>query len=62
MSRTISIIRRNNGNNWKSRKLDLPTFNIDLGKKDKVEAAVVYFEGEAMLWYQWQIKRTPLET
>lgn len=33
-----------------------------LTKEEKVEATVVALEGQALLWFQWEHRRRPIET
>lgn len=68
----------NNRNSWRYKKLDMPLFdgtNPDgwilraerffefYGlTEEKVEATVVALEGQALLWFQWEHRRRPIDT
>lgn len=32
-----------------------------LSEEDKIEAAVVFLDGEALLWYQWDDQQNPIK-
>lgn len=69
------VFERGKGN-WKYRKIEMPLFEGDpdewilrsekyftvchLNEDEKVEAAVVAMEGDALRWYQWENGRTPV--
>ena len=55
----LPLINGEEPNEWILKAKKYFSF-YNLNEKEKVEASVVCFEGEAMMWYRWEKQRTPL--